>query len=96
MVCEAAVGAEWHLENYSEIRTRKGGSSGQGRISGGGEKGSHFGCILNTEPMTLAVDFTRAKKERRVKNDCKGVASSLTRRMELSKMEMSRWGEWGL
>lgn len=27
-------------------------------------------CILNVEPMKLAVDFTRGMKERRVKDEC--------------------------
>lgn len=74
------MGAEWHLGNYSTVCTRKGGSWGQGRSSGGGEKWLHSGCILNTEPMTLAVNFIWAKKERRVKNDCKDVTSSLTQK----------------
>lgn len=56
------VGAGLHLGSYFTVQVSKDG--GWTRERTGDEKWPHSGCILNVEPMELAVDFIGSMEER--------------------------------
>lgn len=55
MLLELMVGAGLHLGSYFTVQVSKDG--GWTRLRTGDEKWPHSGCILNVEPMKLAVGF---------------------------------------